>query len=99
MIPIVRTAMVSLRRDRVSLVLSFVVPIAFFTMFAIIFGGQHDTVPKIKIIVVNEAQGRGSQQLVKGLESEGCLVVMPKPAPNKILPQPADYTAATAEAA
>jgi ABC-2 type transport system permease protein len=99
MIPIVRTAMVSLRRDRVSLVLSFVVPIAFFTMFAIIFGGQHDTVPKIKIIVVDEDQSRGSQRLVKGLESEGSLVVMTRPAPNKNQAQPADYNAATAEAA
>jgi ABC-2 type transport system permease protein len=91
--------MVSLRRDRVSLVLSFVVPIAFFTMFAIIFGGQHDTVPKIKIIVVDEDQSRGSQQLVKGLESEGSLIVMTKPAPTKNEAQPADYNAATAEAA
>jgi hypothetical protein len=45
-IPIVRTAMVALRRDPVSLVLSFVVPIAFFSIFAVVFGGQHDTVPR-----------------------------------------------------
>jgi ABC-2 type transport system permease protein len=49
--PIVRTAILALRRDRGSMVLSFVVPIAFFSIFAVIFGGQHDTVPKIKIIV------------------------------------------------
>jgi ABC-2 type transport system permease protein len=97
--PIVRTAFVSLRRDRVSLVLSFVVPIAFFSMFAIIFGSQHDSVGRVKIIVVDEDQSRGSQQLVKGLQNEGSLVVLLKPAVTKSQPQPADYTAATAETA
>jgi ABC-2 type transport system permease protein len=96
-IPIVRTALVALRRDRVSLVLSFVVPIAFFSIFAVVFAGQHDTVPKIKIIVVDEDQSRASQQLVKGLESDGSLNVMTKPEPTKDLPQASDYTAATAE--
>ena len=91
--------MVSLRRDRGSLVLSFVVPIAFFSMFAIIFGSQHDTVGRVKIIVADQDQSRASQQLVKGLENEGSLVVLLKPAATKSQPQPADYTAATAEAA
>jgi ABC-2 type transport system permease protein len=98
-IPIVRTALVAMRRDRVSLVLSFVVPIAFFSIFAVIFGGQRDTVPKIKVIAVDEDQSRGSRQLVKGLESDGSLTVTTKPAPTKSQPQPSDYTAATAEAA
>ena len=97
--PIVRTALVSLRRDRVSLVLSFVVPIAFFSMFAIIFGSQHDTVGRVKIIVVDQDQSRGSQQLVKGLQNEGSLVVSLKPEATKSQPQPPDYTAETAEAA
>jgi ABC-2 type transport system permease protein len=91
--------MVSLRRDRGSLVLSFIVPIAFFSMFAIIFGSQHDTVGRVKIIVVDQDQSRASQQLVKGLENEGSLVVLLKPAATKSQPQPADYTAATGEAA
>ncbi|MGA9670829.1 MAG: ABC transporter permease [Terracidiphilus sp.] len=96
-IPIVRTALVALRRDRVSLVLSFVVPIAFFSIFAVVFGGQHDTIPKIKIIVVDEDQSRASQQLVKGLENDGSLSVSTKPAPTKDQPQPTDYTTVTAE--
>lgn len=97
--PIVRTAFVSLRRDRVSLVLSFVVPIAFFSMFAIIFGSQHDSVGRVKIIVVDQDQSRGSQQLVKGLQNEGSLVVWLKPEATKSQPLPPDYTAETAEAA
>ena len=97
--PIVRTAMVALRRDRVSLVLSFVVPIAFFSIFAVIFGGQHDSVSKIKVVVVDQDQSRASQKLVQGLVSDGSLVVNTKPAPTKDQPAPFNYTAETAEAA
>ena len=95
--PIVRTAILALRRDRGSMVLSFVVPIAFFSIFAVIFGGQHDTVPKIKIIAVDEDQTSASQQLLSGLENDGSLTVLTKPAPTKEQPQPTPYTAATAE--
>jgi len=42
-IPIVRTALMSLRRDRAALALSFALPIAFFSIFAAIFGGQHNS--------------------------------------------------------
>jgi ABC-2 type transport system permease protein len=98
-IPVIRTALLAMRRDRVSMVLSFVVPIAFFSIFAVIFGGQRDSVPKIKLIVVDQDQSSASRQLVKGLENEGSLTVSTKPASTKNQPQPADYTAATAEAA
>jgi ABC-2 type transport system permease protein len=97
--PIVRTAIIALRRDRVSFVLSFVVPIAFFSIFAVIFGSQHDTVPRVKVIVVDEDQSRVSQQLVKGLENDGSMIVSTRPASTKNQPSPSDYTAATAEAA
>ena len=98
-IPIVRTAIIALRRDRGSMVLSFVVPIAFFTIFAVIFGGQRDTVPRIKVIVVDQDQSQASRQLVKGLESEGSLIVITQPASTKEQPQPTPYTASTAEGA
>jgi ABC-2 type transport system permease protein len=97
-VPIIRTAMVGLRRDRAALALSFVLPIVFFSIFAIIFGGQRDTVRKIPVIVVDEDHSPASQQLVKGLQREGSLVTMTSPAAKKGVPQP-DYTAATAEAA
>ncbi len=90
----------ALRRDRGALVLSFVLPIAFFSIFAVIFGRQHDATPKVKVIVVDEDQSEASRDLVKGLEGEPSLVVMTKPeAKSKNAPPPADYTAATAEAA
>jgi ABC-2 type transport system permease protein len=96
-IPIVRTAILALRRDRGSMVLSFVVPIAFFSLFAIIFGGQHSTVPKIKVIVVDEDQSQASRQLVNGLKNDGSLLVITEPEPTKEQPQPTPYTASTAE--
>ncbi len=99
MIPIVRTALLALRRDRVALVLSFVVPIAFFSIFAAVFGSQHDTVPKIRIIVVDQDQSRASRQLVKALQIDGSLTVSTRPKPTKSQPTPSDYTAESAEAA
>ncbi|MDE3062652.1 MAG: ABC transporter permease [Acidobacteriota bacterium] len=98
-IPIVRTALLALRRDRVSLVLSFVVPIAFFSIFAAVFGSQRDTMPKIKVIVVDQDQSRASRQLVKALQIDGSLIVSTTPAPTKNQPAPPEFTAETAEAA
>jgi ABC-2 type transport system permease protein len=95
---IVRTAMVSLRRDRGALLLSFILPVVFFSIFAVIFGGRHDTTSKVKVLVVDEDHSRISQRLVQGLEREGSLVVKTRPAPVKGAEQP-EYTAPTAEAA
>ena len=97
-LPIVRTAMVSLRRDRAALALSFLLPIAFFSIFASIFGGQRDSTPKINLIVVDQDQSAASQQLVRALERETSLAVALRPASKDKSQQP-DYTAATAEAA
>jgi ABC-2 type transport system permease protein len=98
-LPIARTALVALRRDRVSLILSFVLPIAFFSIFAAIFGSRHDTVPRISVILVDEDQTTSSRQLVQALQREGSLNVFIRPEAKKNAPPPADYTSATAEAA
>ncbi|MFZ0479356.1 MAG: ABC transporter permease [Terriglobales bacterium] len=95
---IVRTALVSLRRDRGALALSFILPIVFFSIFAVIFGGRRDSTPKVKVIVADEDHSRASQRLAKGLEQEGSLIVKARPAAVKGVEQP-EYTAATAEAA
>jgi ABC-2 type transport system permease protein len=97
---VARTAWIALRRDRGALVLSFVLPLAFFSIFAVIFGGQRDSTPKVHVILVDEDKSAASQQLVKGLENELSLVAMTRPAAkSKNAPPPPDYTAATAEAA
>jgi len=95
---IVRTAIVSLRRDRGALALSFILPVVFFSIFAVIFGGRRDSTPKVKVLLVDEDHSGASQRLVKGLQSEGSLVVKTRPAPVKGAEQP-EYTAATVEAA
>ena len=95
---IVRTAMTSLRRDRGALSLSFILPVVFFSIFAVIFGGRRDTTPRITVLVVDEDHSRVSQRLVQGLEHEGSLVVKTRPERVKQVAQP-EYTAATAEAA
>jgi ABC-2 type transport system permease protein len=98
-LPIVRTAITGLRRDRAALALSFVLPVAFFTIFAVIFGGQHDTIPQVHVIVVDEDHSAASRNLVRGLEREGSLVVTTRPESKDQNHTASEYTAATAEAA
>jgi ABC-2 type transport system permease protein len=62
--------MVSLRRllhNRVELLLTFVVPIAFFSIFAIIFGGGGGTTPKIKVVAVDQAKSLQSKAAIDAL--------------------------------
>ena len=99
-IPIVRTAIVSLRRDRAALALSFLLPIAFFSIFAVIFGGMHDTTPKVKVILVDEDKSTASLNLVRALQGEESLSVQTRPSSkDKSTAQLGEYTAASAEAA
>jgi ABC-2 type transport system permease protein len=95
MVPIILTAWTALRRDRGALALSFILPVSFFTIFAVIFGGRTNSTPKVSVILVDEDHSRASQKLIKGL-SEESLSVITKPAPKRGVEQP-DYTAATAE--
>jgi ABC-2 type transport system permease protein len=95
---IVRTAMLSLRRDRAALVLSVVLPIVFFSIFAVIFGGRRNVAAKIDVIVVDQDLSLASRRLIEGLKSEGSLIVAARPAPKKGVIQP-EYSAAAAEAA
>ena len=96
---IARTALVALKRDRASLVLSFVLPVSFFSIFAMVFGGQHDTTPKVHVIVVDEDRTATSQKLVAALKREGSLVVLTQSSSKDKSVERPDYTAATAEAA
>jgi ABC-2 type transport system permease protein len=95
---IVRTAMVSLRRDRGALALAFVVPVVFFSIFAVIFGGRRDTTPKVAVILVDEDHSRASQRLIEGFRREGSLNVKTRPDAVRGVEQP-EYTAGSAEAA
>ena len=99
MIPaIIKTSMTSLRRDRGALALSFVLPIVFFTIFAVIFGGRRDSIPKVNVLIVDQDHSSASERLVKGLQNEKSLFARVRPAPKRGVEQP-EYTAATAESA
>jgi ABC-2 type transport system permease protein len=100
MFSVARTSLLALRRDRAAFVLSFILPLAFFSIFAVIFGGQHNTTPRVKVILVDEDKSEASRDLMRGLSHESSLIVSTHPdASGKNAPVPPDYTAATAEAA
>lgn len=101
---IVRNGFRALRRDRVSLMLAFIVPVAFFSIFAAIFGGTHTTsTPRVSVLVVDEDHSRVSERLIRGLQHEPSLLVSThpeaKPEAGKDESVPPNYTAATAETA
>ena len=90
----------SLRHDRAALVLSFVVPVVFFSIFASIFGGSsgRSATPRVRVVVVDEDASEGSRRFVAALAADGALVVARAPA-SKSGSLAASYTAASAEAA
>jgi ABC-2 type transport system permease protein len=90
---VARTSASSLRRDRGALALSFVLPVAFFTIFALVFGGRSGTTPRVRVIAVDEDHSPASERLLRGLAAESLTVQTRREEPA------VDYTAATAEAA
>ena len=66
--PVVRISWLALARDRYALVLSFVVPIAFFSILALVFGGLgREGLPPVRVVVVDEDRTVMSALLVKAL--------------------------------
>ena len=73
---LLRIFWIHLRRDRVVWVLTFIVPVAFFTVFAIIFSGTgKSNRPKVRVDVVDEDDSDFSRKLVASLEKETSLLV------------------------
>jgi ABC-2 type transport system permease protein len=97
---IVRNGFRALRRDRGALILSFVLPVAFFSIFAVVFGPMSgNSTPRVSVLVVDEDRSPSSERLVRGLGQENSLVASTHPAVKAGEPPPPEYTAATAEAA
>ena len=89
-----------LRRDRAALALSFAVPIVFFTIFALIFGGQRDAATrKLRLLLVDEDRSARSARLVAALAAEETIDLRPAPPAEPGAPPPAPYDRTTAEAA
>jgi len=96
---ILQTSFRSLRRDRGAFLMSFVLPIGFFTIFGFVFGSmQGSSTPRVTVLLVDEDHSDASRALVRGLLREPSLDAMTHPKATKENPSPADYTAATAEA-
>jgi ABC-2 type transport system permease protein len=97
---ILQTSFRSLRRDRGAFVMSFVLPIGFFTIFGFVFGSMKgSSTPRVNVLVVDEDHSAASRSLMRALLREPSLQAETHAKPTKENPAPADYTAATAEAA
>lgn len=71
---LLRVGWINLRRDRVAQALTFILPIVFFSIFAMVFGQQGNaSTARIKIAVVDEDHSEVSARLIDGLRSEKSL--------------------------
>src|ERR1017187_3184311 len=97
---IVRNGFRALRRDKGALILSFILPVAFFSIFGMIFGGMGGgSTPRVSVLVVDEDGSAVSGRLVRGLLQEPSLDARTHPKTKKGKAVPPDYTAASAETA
>jgi ABC-2 type transport system permease protein len=99
---VAKNRLLNLRRDRAAFVLAFVLPVAFFSIFAGIFSGSSRAATRrIEVLVVDEDGTDSSGRFVEGLRRETGLDVKTSAPPEKGRPPgpPAAYTAASAEAA
>lgn len=96
---VAKNRLMNLRRDRAAFVLAFVLPVAFFTIFAAIFAGSgRSTTRKVSVIVVDEDGSDVSRRFVEGLKAEAGLSVGLRPGDEKDAAGPL-YTGARAEQA
>lgn len=71
---VMRAGWMNLRRDRAALMLSFVVPIVFFSIFAGMFGGRRTT-SKVSVVIADEDRSANSKRLIEALRLEPALKV------------------------
>ncbi len=90
---VVRAGWLNLRRDRAALMLSFIVPIVFFSIFAGIFGAQKSKTPKTTVVVADLDRSDSSRRLIEALKRESALDVVLSP---KKSTAPFDATSAEA---
>ena len=73
---LVRVSWTNLKRDRVAQAMTFLLPVLFFSIFALVFGNQgNNSTSKIRIAVVDEDGSEFSKRVVHGLLNEGALRV------------------------
>ena len=72
---VTHTHWVKFRRDRAAMVMAFVVPIAFFSIFAVLLAGRSGTT-HIRLAVIDEQQSAASKEFVARLRAEKTLEVI-----------------------
>lgn len=68
-----RVGWISVRRDPVVLALTFLLPVLFFSIFALVFGNQQDPTSRVRVAVVDEDHSGASKRLIDALGKEGGL--------------------------
>jgi ABC-2 type transport system permease protein len=97
---VVRAAWTMLRRDRAALALTFVVPVVFFSVFALIFGGQRSSgTRRVKLIAVDEDASARSKRFLDTLAAEKAFDLRRAPRSSDGAAPPPPYDRAAAEAA
>jgi ABC-2 type transport system permease protein len=72
---VLRVSLLGLVRDRVALGLCFVLPVAFFSLFAVFFGSVSGIAPRIELLVVDEDGSDASRRFVAALAADPGLSV------------------------
>jgi ABC-2 type transport system permease protein len=76
---LMRVSWMTLRRDRVAQALTFILPMAFFTIFANVFGRQSmRSTSSVPVALVDEDRSEYSRRLAAGLARDGGLRVVTK---------------------
>ena len=94
---VMRINALRLLHNRVELLLTFVVPIAFFSIFAVIFGGGmgSGSTPKVKVVAVDEVNSVSSQAVIDSLhQSAGLRFMANQPTPRSPATKPNRWSAA-----
>jgi ABC-2 type transport system permease protein len=78
---ITRTHWTKFRRDRAAFIMTFVVPIAFFSIFATLYGGRpgggnSSSAGRVRLAVIDEARNADSQQFVARMQGEKSLTIL-----------------------
>jgi ABC-2 type transport system permease protein len=70
-----RIGFINLKRDRVVQALTFLLPILFFSVFALMFGNQRNSTAKVRVGLVDLDQSEYSKKVASALAAEGGLRV------------------------
>ncbi|HET7226403.1 MAG TPA: ABC transporter permease [Candidatus Eisenbacteria bacterium] len=72
---LLRLYALNLRRDRVAQMMAFLLPVVFFSIFALVFGGRRDATAKIPVAIADEDHSPTSRRLIAALAAEPGLAV------------------------